>query len=71
MEVIVVAFLFFIGFLIWLFPIIKIAQSNRTEGGEKVAWLLLIIFIFWFSWIFYLLLAPLKNNKSRLNVRDI
>jgi hypothetical protein len=51
-------------FIIWLIPIVKIAQSNRTQGGEKLAWLILIIFIFWFAWIFYLLLAPLKSNPS-------
>ncbi|MGQ8366311.1 hypothetical protein [Glaciecola sp. 1036] len=52
-------------FLIWIYPIIRIAASNRTSGGEKVAWLLLTIFVFWFAWIFYLLLAPLKTSHSK------
>lgn len=47
--------------LIWLLPIILIAGSDRTEGKEKVAWILAVIFISWFAWIFYLLLAPLKR----------
>tara|TARA_R110002167_G_scaffold53073_1_gene152546 strand:+ start:522 stop:722 length:201 start_codon:yes stop_codon:yes gene_type:complete len=53
-----------ICFIIWLVPIVKIAGSKRTQGGEKLAWLILIIFIFWFAWIFYLLLAPLKQNPD-------
>ncbi|WP_436836565.1 PLDc N-terminal domain-containing protein [Paraglaciecola arctica] len=41
-------------------PIILIAVSDRTRGGEKFAWILAVIFVSWFAWIFYLLLAPLK-----------
>jgi hypothetical protein len=54
-------------FLFWLIPIILVAKSNRTEGGEKVAWVLLIIFVSWLAWIFYLLLAPLKPEHTKLN----
>ncbi|MGK0306172.1 MAG: hypothetical protein ACI8UG_001923 [Gammaproteobacteria bacterium] len=54
-------------FLFWLIPIILVAKSNRTEGGEKVAWVLLIIFVSWLAWIFYLLLAPLKPEDTKLN----
>ncbi len=50
-------------FIIWLVPIVAIAASHRTSGGEKLAWLILTIFVFWFAWIFYLLLAPLKQPK--------
>ena len=49
------------GFL-WLLPILSIASSNRTSGNEKIAWILAIIFISWFAWIFYMLLAPLKRD---------
>jgi hypothetical protein len=52
-------------FLIWLIPIILVAISNRTQGGEKIAWVLLIIFVSWIAWIFYLLLAPLKRNPKK------
>jgi hypothetical protein len=51
--------------LIWVTPIILVAQSNKVEGNEKIAWVLAIIFISWLAWIFYLLLAPLKGNDSR------
>jgi hypothetical protein len=54
-------------FLTWLIPIILVAKSNRTEGGEKVAWVLLIIFVSWLAWIFYLLLAPLTPKDTRSN----
>lgn len=47
-------------FFLWLLPILIIADSEKTSGGEKAAWILAIIFLSWFAWIFYFLLAPLK-----------
>jgi hypothetical protein len=55
-------------FVIWITPIILVAKSNRTRGGEKAAWILLIIFVSWLAWIFYLLLAPLKQNAANTNI---
>lgn len=56
-----------VGFLIcaaiWLLPIVLIAGSDRTSGGEKLAWVLAVIFVTWFAWVFYLLLAPLKKPE--------
>ncbi len=49
---------------IWLLPILLIGGSDRTNGKEKVAWILAVIFISWFAWVFYLLLAPLKRTDS-------
>ena len=34
---------------------------GRTDGREKIAWILAVIFISWFAWIFYLLLAPVRR----------
>lgn len=51
-----------IGF-IWIIPLIAIMVSDRTRGGEKFAWILAVIFVSWFAWIFYLLLAPLKSRE--------
>jgi membrane protein YdbS with pleckstrin-like domain len=48
--------------LIWLLPIILIAGSDKTYGGEKAAWILAVIFVSWFAWVFYLLLAPIKRR---------
>lgn len=56
------AFLIIIG-LIWLFPIIIVISSSKTTGSEKLAWVLAVIFISWFAWIFYLLLAPIKKKS--------
>lgn len=50
-------------FFFWIIPIVAIAISDRTSGGEKLAWLLAVIFISWFAWVFYLLLAPLKRSR--------
>lgn len=49
-------------FGIWLLPILIIMFSRKTSGGEKLAWILAVIFISWFAWIFYLLLAPIKKK---------
>lgn len=43
--------------------------SDRTDGKEKLAWILAVIFISWFAWIFYLLLAPLQR-RARYEARD-
>jgi len=55
-------FLIIVGF-IWLIPLLLILSSRKTTGGEKLAWILAVLFISWFAWIFYLLLAPLKKKK--------
>ena len=49
---------------IWLLPILFIAGSDRTNGREKFACILAVIFITWFAWVFYLLLAPLKSRRT-------
>ena len=49
--------------LIWLLPLLLIISSKKTTGGEKIAWLLAMFFISWFAWIFYILLAPIKQKK--------
>lgn len=52
-------------FLLWLLPILIIADSEKTSGGEKAAWILAIIFLSWFAWIFYFLLAPIKARPRQ------
>lgn len=63
MEILGIGLLLFLGLVAFLYilPILIIAMSNRTSGGEKLAWILAVIFISWFAWIFYMLLAPLKR----------
>jgi hypothetical protein len=48
---------------VWLLPIIIIISSSKTSGSEKIAWVLAVIFISWFAWIFYMLLAPIKKKN--------
>lgn len=50
-------------FFVWFLPILLILGSDKTSGGEKLAWILAIIFLSWFAWIFYFLLAPLKPSR--------
>ena len=47
-------------FFVWLLPILIIADSDKTTGGEKVCWILAIIFLSWFAWVFYFFIAPVK-----------
>ena len=56
-------FAFIICAFIWFLPILLIAASDRTWGAEKVAWILAVIFVSWFAWVFYLLLAPIKEKR--------
>ncbi|SIS65481.1 PLDc N-terminal domain-containing protein [Belliella pelovolcani] len=51
----------FIAF-IWFIPILIIIFSSKTSGSEKIAWILAVLFISWFAWIFYALLAPIKKR---------
>jgi hypothetical protein len=57
--------LLFLGIIIfvWFLPILSILSSNKTSGNEKLAWILAVLFISWFAWIFYLLLAPLREKE--------
>ena len=54
---------------IWLLPILIIATSEKTTGGEKLAWILAIVFLSWFAWIFYFLLAPISGRRCRYETR--
>ena len=54
---------------IWFLPILLILGSDKTTGGEKAAWILAIIFLSWFAWIFYFLLAPVKPRSYTRDYR--
>jgi len=56
-------FIMMLCFAIWILPILLIAVSDKTSGKEKFAWILATIFITWFAWVFYLLLAPIKEPE--------
>ncbi|QDH81182.1 hypothetical protein FKX85_19970 [Echinicola soli] len=47
---------------IWLLPLLIIISSSKTTGSEKLAWILAVVFVSWFAWIFYMLLAPIKKK---------
>lgn len=55
--------LLIVGF-VWIFPLLIIMSSSKTTSGEKMAWLLAVVFISWLAWIFYALLAPLKQRQE-------
>ena len=37
---------------VWMLPILVILLSGRTTCGEKLAWILAVLFISWFAFIF-------------------
>lgn len=58
------------AFLVWFLPIFIIASSDKTTGGEKVCWILAILFLSWFAWVFYFFIAPIKQKPRHYNYRD-
>ena len=64
-SAIVGLFILGIVFLIWFLPILSIMLSTRASKSEKLAWIIAVLFVSWFAWIFYLLIAPIsKNNRD-------
>lgn len=49
--------------IVWVIPLMSILFSRKTAGSERLAWILAVLFISWFAWIFYLLLAPIKKKN--------
>lgn len=49
---------------IWLLPIFLIAGSDRSSGMEKLCWILAIVFLSWFAWILYVLVAPVAPRRE-------
>jgi hypothetical protein len=49
--------------VVWLLPIILILTSDKTSGAEKLFWLLAVVFVSWFAWIIYMLLAPIGERN--------
>jgi hypothetical protein len=56
-------FILFIIALVWIIPTMTIVFSRKTTFSEKLAWILAVLFVSWFAWIFYLLLAPVKKKN--------
>ncbi|HPQ26342.1 MAG TPA: hypothetical protein PLY75_15515 [Gammaproteobacteria bacterium] len=50
---------------IWWLPVFLIVRSPKTTGIEKLVWVLLIFFFSWFSWLLYLLIAPVGDKAGR------
>jgi uncharacterized protein with PQ loop repeat len=48
---------------IWLLPILLILRSQKTNRAEKLFWVLAVLFVSWFAWIAYVLLAPIGDKR--------
>ena len=44
----------------WFVPFMIITTSRQTGRPEKVLWVCALLFLSWFCWVIYLLVAPLK-----------
>jgi hypothetical protein len=64
MDVSLQTVLIFLGIavFVWVLPILIILVSRKTTRAEKILWLVAVLFISWFAWIFYALLAPVKRR---------
>jgi hypothetical protein len=49
---------------VWFLPILLILRSDKTTGAEKLVWILAVVFVSWFAWIVYALLAPLGGYRE-------
>ncbi|WP_163931484.1 hypothetical protein [Paraferrimonas sp. SM1919] len=50
--------------LLWLMPLVLIGRSKKTQGVEKVGWMLAMVFVSWFAWVLYMFVAPIYIPKS-------
>ena len=55
----------------WILPLVHIAVSKRSQGGEKLGWLLAVLFISWLAWIFFLIFAPIQKPENTSNTRFV
>ncbi|MEM7376806.1 MAG: hypothetical protein AAF460_04790 [Pseudomonadota bacterium] len=51
----------FCGVFIWMLPAVLIADSPRTYGGEKVAWVAGVVVGSWITWIAFSIFAPVRR----------
>jgi len=49
--------------IIWLIPFFKILKSDRTNGIEKLVWIIAMLSVSWFAWILYVFLAPIDKRN--------
>ncbi|MEM9604059.1 MAG: hypothetical protein AAGA11_14425 [Pseudomonadota bacterium] len=52
----------FCGVFIWMLPAVLIADSPRTHGGEKAAWIAGVVLGSWATWIAFSIYAPLRRS---------
>lgn len=50
--------------IVWLFALVAIVRSPKTSGAEKIAWVVVTLFLSWIGFILYLIFAPLRSEKS-------
>lgn len=46
----------------WMMPLFMISKADHVSQQEKLLWMLLVVFVSWFAWIFFLLLAPVMKG---------
>lgn len=51
----------------YILPVVIVLNSKRTQGHEKNAWLIGIVFFSWLGVIMYLAIVPKHGRKKRQN----
>jgi len=64
MSEVIMALFFVGGLFVWLFPTAIVTKSRRISANEKIAWILLMLFLSWFAFIFFCLMAPIGRTQK-------
>ena len=52
------------GTILWIWMIVDCATKERSEGNDKVVWILIIIFTHWVGALIYLLFRRPKRIRE-------
>ena len=53
----------FIVFLVWVLPVLLILNKPGVSGKEKAIWIFAVFFVSWLSWVLFLFVAPVLEDR--------
>lgn len=53
-----------------LVPLLHVISSQRSHGGAKFGWVLLMVFFSWLAYPVFLIMTQKEINKSKFSVRE-
>jgi len=54
----------------YILPVVIVLNSKRTQGHEKNAWLVSILFFSWLALVMYLTIVPKHGRKKKPQVKS-